>query len=490
LVCSDSCMDVLSDPAIIWYQRFDLAPGATTPGHHDIEATMRAARVPNDLSGRRVLDIGTCNGGAAFVAERRGAARVVGVDIYEPTVFGFQQIAAEIGSTAEFKRATVYDLPQVLGCEFDAVFFFGVLYHLRHPLLAIDALHQLTRGTLHIETAVSGAESGAEFYPDQYAGDSSNWFVPSAKCVLDWLRSSGFDAECTSPCSFGDSQRATFVAQRSAALPSWRRASYELPVSVSIDWTAATWLSTVTEAALPYPPLDLIERLSGQRDTALYEAQGVQSLNDWGRALAAIGHSWSDFTSILDFGCGAGRVARQMGDLAATASFIGVDTDKEAIAWCSDNIAWMRFLAVHPMPPMPLGDSSFDLIVNHSVFTHMPEDVQDAWLAELQRVLRPGGVALLTVNGEHPMAHLESTWREAGADPSAIRQEFDEHGLLFVADDSWNDPQFDGHFPSYYHSTFHSTAYVERHWAKFFRVRGVLFGAALGWQSIVILETL
>lgn len=179
-----------------------------------------------------------------------------------------------------------------------------------------------------------------------------------------------------------------------------------------------------------------------------------------------------------------------MGELAAKASFVGVDTDKEAIAWCSENIAWMRFLAVDPMPPMPLEDSSFDLIVNHSVFTHMPEDVQDAWLAELQRVLRPEGVALLSVSGEHPMAHLESTWREAGADPSAMREEFNEHGLLFVADDSWNDPQFQGHFPAYYHSTFHSTAYIEHHWGRFFRVRGVLFDAALGWQNIVILGAL
>lgn len=232
-------MDVITDSSIIWYQRFELAPGISTPGHHDIEATMKAAGVPDDLSGLSVLDIGTCNGGAAFIAERRGASRVVGVDLYEPTVFGFRKIADELGSSAEFKRATVYDLPQVLQSDFDVVFFFGVLYHLRHPLLAIDALRQLTRASLHIETAVNGADSGIDFYPRQYQGDSSNWFVPSSACVLDWLQSSGFDAELTASWSSGDSHRATIAARPSKDLPLWRQQSYELPVSVSIDWTSA-----------------------------------------------------------------------------------------------------------------------------------------------------------------------------------------------------------------------------------------------------------
>jgi len=119
----------------------------------------------------------------------------------------------------------------------------------------------------------------------------------------------------------------------------------------------------------------------------------------------------------------------------------------------------------------------------------MPEDVQDAWLEDICRVLRPSGIALLTVNGEHAMARLEKTWTEGGADPSAHRSEFNERGILYIADDGWNDTKFNGHLPDYYHSAFHSCRYVETHWSRFFRVRGILFRAALDWQDIVILES-
>lgn len=200
---------------------------------------MDAAGVPEDLSGCRVLDIGTCNGGAAFLAERRGAERVVGVDIYEPTVFGFRQLADAIGSKAEYLRATIYELPDRVDTEFDIVFCFGVLYHLRHPLLALDSLWRITAGSLHIETALNGAENGTDFYPDAYSGDSSNWFIPSRQCVLDWTRSSGFECEMTATWSSGASHRATFVAQRSRDIPQWRKKSYELPIRVSADWSAA-----------------------------------------------------------------------------------------------------------------------------------------------------------------------------------------------------------------------------------------------------------
>src|SRR4051812_30930622 len=152
------------------------------------------------------------------------------------------------------------------------------------------------------------------------------------------------------------------------------------------------------------PPVDLIERISGWREPWLFDAQGRATRADWERALNAIGASIADFTRVLDYGCGPGRVLRHMRDLTPEIALMGADTDHEAIDWCSANIAWAEFRAVDPMPPMAMPESSFDLVLGHSVFTHMPEDVQDAWLEDICRMLRPRGIALLTVNGEHAMA--------------------------------------------------------------------------------------
>ncbi len=136
---------LLSDDAIVWYQRFELAPGLTTPGVADTLDLMRRAAFPEDLTGSSVLDVGTCNGFVAFEAERRGASHVVAADIYPPDHFGFAVLADFFGSQVRYVQATVYELPTLLQTRFDVVAFFGVLYHLRHPLLGLDAVRRLAQ---------------------------------------------------------------------------------------------------------------------------------------------------------------------------------------------------------------------------------------------------------------------------------------------------------------------------------------------------------
>jgi tRNA (mo5U34)-methyltransferase len=192
----------LREADFVWHQRFELAAGVRTPGVNDVEWLLAKAGLPADLRGKSVLDVGTTNGGVAFELERRGAARVVAVDLYPPTTYGFERIAALLQSRTEFVRASVYELGSVLDETFDIVVFWGVLYHLRHPLLALDELRRLVRGELSIETAIADAEVGAlsrmplvRFYRrDELAGDSSSWCAPTAAALLDWCGSAGLDA--------------------------------------------------------------------------------------------------------------------------------------------------------------------------------------------------------------------------------------------------------------------------------------------------------
>ncbi len=196
---------------------------------------MRRARFPTDLTGKSVLDIGTCNGGLAFEAERRGAARVVAVDIYPTDHFGFDRLAEHFGSNAQFVRASAYELPTIFEEPFDVVAFFGVLYHLRHPLLGLDAVRRVSSGEVFIETAVADGPPGtAKFFRRrEYGDDSSNWFVPTADTLLDWCASSGFDAEITD--TWGE--RAALHCRVTDGPPEYETLSYEVAIDVTVDLT-------------------------------------------------------------------------------------------------------------------------------------------------------------------------------------------------------------------------------------------------------------
>jgi tRNA (mo5U34)-methyltransferase len=183
-----------------WHQRFELAPGVFTPGENDVRRMLRLAQVPTDLEGWSVLDIGASNGGFSFEAERRGAAEVVAVDVCQAEHSGFAQVRAFLGSRAEFIEASVYELPELLDRRFDLVLFLGVLYHLRHPLLALDSLRRLIRRAGIIETAVCDRElplwlaghTLARFYPGgELDGNPSNWFAPTTAALLHWCSTSG-----------------------------------------------------------------------------------------------------------------------------------------------------------------------------------------------------------------------------------------------------------------------------------------------------------
>jgi tRNA (mo5U34)-methyltransferase len=189
-----------------------------------------------------VLDIGTTNGAGAFLAESRGAARVVAVDIFPPDYYGFTAIAELLGSQATYVRASVYELSSVLKERFDVVLFLGVLYHLRHPLLALDEVRAVTRRLMLLETAVSDHELGerstdsiARFYRRaELGGDPSNWFAPSARGLVDWCCSCGFDTELVDAWPNEAPERAAVRCTPTDGEPEWRGLSYERPLQVSV----------------------------------------------------------------------------------------------------------------------------------------------------------------------------------------------------------------------------------------------------------------
>jgi len=202
-----------------WFQNMDLGGVPTAPNHFlgdypAIKWRRFAHAIPHDLTGKTVLDIG-CNAGFySLEMKRRGAERVLGID-FDPSYLAQARFAAEvIRLDVEFREMSVYDVAQ-LGEKFDVVVFMGVLYHLRHPLLALDLIHEhvardlmifqsMQRGSAEVmplapdyefwETEVfkSSAYPAMYFVEHKYAHDPTNWWIPNRACVEAMLRSSGF----------------------------------------------------------------------------------------------------------------------------------------------------------------------------------------------------------------------------------------------------------------------------------------------------------
>lgn len=102
---------------------------------------------------------------------------------------------------------------------------------------------------------------------------------------------------------------------------------------------------------------------------------------------------------IVDWGCGCARISRHVPD-ALRAKVVGFNIDPVNIAWCREHVRGMRFEHCSVDPPLALEDDSVDVLFAHSVLTHLNETRQNHWLAEIHPVLRPGGLAFLTVLAE------------------------------------------------------------------------------------------
>jgi tRNA (mo5U34)-methyltransferase len=203
-----------------WFHNIDIHGVQTAPDHFlgdypKVKWQRFAAGLPTDLRDKTVLDIG-CNAGFYSIEmKRRGAARVLGIDFDERYLAQAKFAAETLGLEIDFQKLSVYDVHE-LGEKFDVVIFMGVLYHLRHPLLALDLIHEHVARDLFIfqsmqrgSEAIEPLEEDYDFWQEdiferpgfpkmyfiekRYAGDPTNWWIPNRACTEGMLRSAGFD---------------------------------------------------------------------------------------------------------------------------------------------------------------------------------------------------------------------------------------------------------------------------------------------------------
>lgn len=231
---------------------------------------------------------------------------------------------------------------------------------------------------------------------------------------------------------------------------------------------------------LPAAPLALRRRVSGALTEDAFQHSGFAHVGCYAASLAAAGVELGSVARVLDWGAGCGRMTSYLPAVAPRAAITAADTDAEAIGWVADSLPFdARLLPI--LPPTTLPSAAFDVIVGHSVLTHLSAAAQDRWLAELARVLAPGGHAAVSFNGPICLAwHVEHPLVEV---PPAVLAELERDGVAFWTGDGWEQEFYDG-----YHTTFHSHDYVRAHWSRWFDVVAIDAGAAAPTQDIAVLR--
>lgn len=193
----------------------------------------------------------------------------------------------------------------------------------------------------------------------------------------------------------------------------------------------------------------------------------------WNREAQKLRISLEEGSTILDFGCGCGRVLQSFESFEHNGEIWGPDIDAEAIAWNREHLGHIaQFSNNEALPPTLFENGQFSAIFSVSVFTHLPEEMQFAWLCEMRRILQPGGIAIFSTHGKHCSDNARPV----------VQEEIRDRGFCYR-----ESPLTDG-LPDFYRTTFHSIDYIMEKLTRFFDVITVKEKYIHGLQDAVILK--
>lgn len=218
--------------------------------------------------------------------------------------------------------------------------------------------------------------------------------------------------------------------------------------------------SGVAPDGMPFPPRHLMMTVAGSPESTVFFDGGYQAATGIREILQENEVPIEGRQSILDFGCGCGRVLRFWRDLPGTTVY-GTDYNSELTAWCTANLPFAEITTNKLEPPTNYPAATFDFIYALSVFTHLPETAQTAWMTEFHRILQPGGLLLLTLHGEHYASRLTE----------AERREFRSGNLV---------ARYENGAGTNLCNVFHPEAYVRRELTKYFEVVDFIAEGARG----------
>lgn len=401
-----------------FYHKIRLPDGSVVSGEWDLHGHEAAYTGDYPFAGKRVLEFGPESGGITAYLAGCGAEVTIfdrpfgagpelvpyqGLDLSEHRQSwahacrrlrnGWWYTRRALGFRAAAVYADIYDPPKDLG-RFDVAFFGSVLLHLQNPFLALQRAAAITdeaivvtevlgiEGHLPVSEETQRATPVMLFNPTPPPVGLVHWWVLSPGAVVQMLRVLGFTETTVTthaPAAMRPSPTMFTVVGRRPASPT-REAG-----------------SAGDGSELPLPPPHLRHMVAGTDEPSVFLDLGRRGFDALISSLHAAGVEPSALGTVLDFGCGVGRVLRYWHRLEV--EMYGMDINLELIDWARDNLPFARFGTNPLQGPLTYADGAFGFVYALSVFTHLPERMQLYWLAELLRVLRPGGFLYFTTHG-------------------------------------------------------------------------------------------
>jgi ubiquinone/menaquinone biosynthesis C-methylase UbiE len=234
------------------------------------------------------------------------------------------------------------------------------------------------------------------------------------------------------------------------------------------------------EKSLPAAPTELRRRVSGvpasRNPIASHWLAGLETFSKFYKPIQEYTVP-GQVRRLLDWGCGCGRVTGLLLKYFDRAEVNGCDIDRETIEWCTEHFPRGRFSTVATSPPTEYPDYYFDVVVACSVLTHLSQEKQEEWLRELRRIIAPGGLAALSVNGEFPARAYQN--------PQFVVPEFEATGIS----DRALDPILKGIAPDgYYRTTYQSKAHTQREFARHFKILEYIDYGMGNLQDLVVMR--
>lgn len=242
----------------------------------------------------------------------------------------------------------------------------------------------------------------------------------------------------------------------------------------------------------PIPP-ESLRSIVAAREEEIFLWTGARDIDVFMEAYGRHREKPFDQTpKVFDFGCGCGRMTRYL-DMAPGVEGFGSDINEDHVAWCRDNLKNVLTKVNAERPPLPFDDATFDFAYSLSIFTHLNEESASAWLADLGRVIVPGGILVLTTHGypalevirkssvHHAMFRVDQAWADT------MLAEFEQRPFVFMVYDT--DVLAAAKAGSSYGNTFIHPSYVDAKWNNpHFEVLEHVPGGLRHWQDLYVLR--
>jgi SAM-dependent methyltransferase len=233
-----------------------------------------------------------------------------------------------------------------------------------------------------------------------------------------------------------------------------------------------------TKDDLILPDAPTRRRVHGGEDESAFRLEGFSTFIKLQQTLQQlVGKDYGDFDSVLDWGCGCGRMTRYFRGMQRPA-ITGVDVVGDSVEWCRRNLPFGSFETIPLSPPTPLPPSSFDLLIGISVFTHLRQANQLEWLAELHRLARPGAILLMTVHGDATVCRANL--------PLPLLIEYMKEGFVDVRGNT--DLEAAGVSREYYRNVLQTRDHVFRTWSRYFTIVDIVQGYIGNHQDLVVMR--